>query len=145
MAPVHPVLAECAKLALTYSVVDLAILRDTLRTVEKQEQLVRAGLSKTMNSLHLPQASGYVHAVDIGVYEGRRLSWRQEAFFDVAEAMQAAARELDAPVTWGGCWAPLNGDKGAVELHAEYVARKARAGRRPFFDGPHFQLPRNFR
>lgn len=145
MTRVHPHLEKVTIAALDYSQVDLTVLSDTLRTEQKQAELVADGRSKTMASLHLPQASGFVHAVDIGALEGGTLSWRPDVYFDVARAMQHAARELKIPVTWGGCWADISGVKAIYQMHADYVARKAAQGRRPFFDGPHFQLPRGYK
>lgn len=147
MAPVHPDLVAVVREAIKVSRVDMTVLSSTLRTEARQRELVAAGRSRTMRSLHLPQSSGFVHAVDLGLYEGGRVSWRPQGYFDIADAMQTAARDLNIPVTWGGCWAPLNavGHVHDVDcLHAEYVARKAKAGARPFFDGPHFQLPRDY-
>ena len=151
MAAPHPVLVECAIRALGFSVVDMSVLRSTLRTKQKQQELFDAGMSQTLDSLHLPQASGYVHAIDLGAYVAGRVSWRSEHYFDVAEAMQSAARQLGAPVTWGGCWSRIDGVETIYELHSRYIAKVAarplRANgmpHRPFFDGPHFQLPRDF-
>ena len=67
---------------------------------------------------------------------------RPDVYFDLAEAVQRAARELGTSVEWGGCWADLNTDETVHALHARYVARKAERRQRPFFDGPHFQLPK---
>lgn len=142
MTAVHPDLRAVVELAIRYSAVDMTVLSSTLRTVEHQRDLVARGRSRTMNSRHLPQESGFVCAVDLGAYEGRNISWRPDVYFDLAEAVQRAARELNTPVEWGGCWADLNTDETVHALHARYVARKAERGRRPFFDGPHFQLPK---
>jgi peptidoglycan L-alanyl-D-glutamate endopeptidase CwlK len=38
---------------------------ETVRTPERQADLVRRGMSKTMNSRHLPDAEGKAHAVDL--------------------------------------------------------------------------------
>lgn len=140
MSPVYPPLADCVRLAIQFSIVDITILSATLRTIEEQQTFVDEGRSKTMDSLHLPQEDGFVHAVDIAALEGGTVSWRPDVYFDIAEAMQEAARELDLPVVWGGAWAKLNGNRSVDEIHADYVARKRSQGRRPFFDGPHFEL-----
>jgi len=140
MSPVYPPLAEAVRLCIQFSRVDITVLSATLRTEEEQRTFVREGRSKTMSSLHLPQADGFVHAVDLAALEGGTVSWRPDVYFDLAEAMQTAARELDLPIVWGGAWAKINGSRDIDELHADYVARKRSEGRRPFFDGPHFQL-----
>ena len=140
IAPIYPPLADVTRLAINYSVVDITVLSTTLRLLSEQKSFYEAGTSKTMNSLHLEQDDGFGHAVDLGALERGSVSWRPEVYFDLADAMQRAARELDVPVIWGGCWAPLNGVKDIDELHAEYIARKRAQGKRPFFDGPHFEV-----
>ena len=47
--------------------VDCTII-EGIRTKETQEEYVRKGVSKTMNSKHLEQADGYSHAVDVIAY-----------------------------------------------------------------------------
>lgn len=140
MNPVYPPLADVIRLSIKYSVLDMTILNSTLRTYEEQEDFVAKGTSKTMDSLHLPQDDGYVHAVDVAAMERGTVSWRPEVYFDIADAVQEAARDLNVDVVWGGCWANLNTGTTVDELHARYVARKRTEGRRPFFDGPHFQI-----
>ncbi len=140
MSPVNPQLAEVVLLAIEFSPVDMTILSDTLRTVERQREFVIKGASKTMRSKHLPDRRGLVNAVDIGAIEFGKVSWRPDVYFQIAEAVQKAARALDVPIVWGGCWAKINGYRSIEELHAEYVARKFKLGLRPFFDGPHFQI-----
>lgn len=140
MSPVYPPLADVIRLSIEYSVLDMTILNSTLRTESEQREFVRKGTSKTMNSLHLPQEDGFVHAVDIGAMERGTVSWRPEVYFDIADAVQRASRELNVDVVWGGCWSRLNTNRSVDELYADYVARKRSQGRRPFFDGPHFQI-----
>jgi len=41
---------------------------DGVRTVEEQRKNIARGVSKTMNSKHLPQADGKSHAIDIVPY-----------------------------------------------------------------------------
>ena len=48
-------------------IVDFSII-EGVRTVEKQKQYVRQGVSKTMNSKHLPNEDGLSEAVDIFPY-----------------------------------------------------------------------------
>ena len=142
MTAVHPDLAAVVRLAIEYTPVDMTVLSSTLRSVAEQRRLVDEGRSKTMNSRHLPQDNGFVCAVDLAALEGGTVSWRPDVYFDLAKAMQKACRELRTPVEWGGCWEDLSTSESVYELHARYVARKAAQGRRPFFDGPHFQLPK---
>jgi len=113
---------------------DVAVL-EGLRTQARQAQLVAAGASKTMNSKHLVG-----QAVDLGVVVGRDVRWDWPLYFKLAEAVQGVARRLEVPIRWGGCWSLLNADQSPEELQDAYVARCKREGRRPFLDGPHFEV-----
>ena len=48
-------------------------------------------------------------------------------------------------VTWGGAWhKPLNDWRGtSADLMNEYIDLRRGQGRKPFIDGPHFQLEIN--
>jgi peptidoglycan L-alanyl-D-glutamate endopeptidase CwlK len=85
-----------------------------LRTAERQKQLVAQGASKTQNSLHLKQPSGWAHACDmwpIGT-DGKRLAsgsaereaklW--ERLREFAAIVKAAAKEFGVQIEWGGDW-----------------------------------------
>lgn len=83
-----------------------------LRTKARQEELVKAGASKTMNSRHLTG-----HAVDLVPMIAGKPRWDWPPFYPMAEAMKQAAADLGIPIVWGGDW-------------------------RTFKDGPHFELDR---
>jgi len=106
---VHPDLVRVVKRAIEITPVDFAVT-EGLRTKEKQEQLVKAGASKTMRSRHLTG-----HAVDLGAVIGSEVRWDWALYPQIANAMKKAAYELDVPIEWGGDW-------------------------NTFKDGPHFQL-----
>ena len=57
----HPDLQKILKEAIKHY--DVTII-EGVRALSRQEELVRTGKSKTMNSKHLPQADGYSWAVD---------------------------------------------------------------------------------
>ena len=61
---VHPLLVQTCHDCLETGIMDFTVI-DGIRTREEQRRLVERGVSKTMNSKHLPQADGYSHAVDI--------------------------------------------------------------------------------
>lgn len=153
VVPVHPDLVAVVKLALRYSIHDFTVLSSTVRDKRMQREFVRLGKSRTMKSLHLPQASGFIHAVDLGVWIGNAVVWTpDDLYFDLARAMQRAAIELNVPVEWGACWCSLLTAQSPEMLNAEYARLcrvKYEAGRRrsprPFIDLVHFQLPRNYR
>lgn len=117
---VHPRLVEIVKLAIQRTPVDFTVV-EGLRTAERQRELVAAGKSQTLNGLHLQQADGYGHAVDLAPLVGGAIPWDDWAEFRrLADVVKACAAELGTPVEWGGDWKTLK-------------------------DGPHFQLPRGWK
>lgn len=140
---VHPQLCAVVALAITASEQDFRV-HDGLRTIDEQSELVLAGASQTMNSLHLRQADGYGHAVDLVPLVNGRLRWEWPPIYRVAAAMHFAATRLGVPLVWGGCWdrAFLDLSPLALEIEVEnYVSRMhARGRRRILIDGPHFQI-----
>jgi peptidoglycan LD-endopeptidase CwlK len=108
LSGVHPDLVAVVKRAIEITEQDFSVI-EGIRGLERQRQLVKEGNSLTMNSRHLTG-----HAVDLAPYP---LSWDWEYFYPIADAMKAAAEELDVDLEWGGDW-------------------------KSFPDGPHFQLSR---
>lgn len=108
-----------------------------MRTVERQRQLVASGASQTMDSRHLTG-----HAVDLApLDDAGQISWAWTLFFPLADAVRAAAIAEGVPVIWGGAWGQLMQDYANAKTgQAAYVARMKEAGKRPFLDGPHFEL-----
>ena len=86
------------------------IITEGLRTKERQEQLVKQGASKTMNSKHRVGK-----AVDLAPLVDGKVRWDWPLFYPMADAMKAAAALLDVKIVWGGDW-------------------------KTFKDGPHFEL-----
>ncbi len=107
---VHPDLVRVVKRAIEITTVDFAVL-EGVRSKARQEQLVKAGASQTMNSRHITG-----HAVDLGAYVSGSVRWDWPLYHKIADAVKQAAAELGVPIEWGGDW-------------------------RTFKDGPHFQLP----
>ena len=138
LAGVHPdlvrVVRNAAERGATFRVVE------GMRTVERQRDLVAAGASQTMNSRHITG-----HAVDLAPMVDGALSWDWKHFFPMADAIADAARKEGVPLVWGGAWAravqdwPQSSAKAAQDA---YVAERRAAGRKPFLDGPHFELAR---
>jgi len=114
LAEVHPDLRRVVERAIELTPVDFIVF-EGLRTQERQQALVAAGHSRTLNSRHLTG-----HAVDLVPYVAGRPRWDAGLCRQVAGAMKLAAAELGVPVEWGGDWAS-------------------------FFDGPHFQLPAGYK
>lgn len=137
---VHPDLVRVVKRALALSKQDFAVF-EGLRTAERQAQLVKQGLSQTTNSKHLKQADGFGHAVDLIPWVNGAVCWDWAYFYPIAEAVRAAAKELNVKIRWGGAWCVLNETtKETQALVADYVAERRKQGKKAFNDGPHFEL-----
>ena len=115
---VHPDLVLVVRRALEITTQDFVVIEGR-RTVERQQELVAKGKSKTLNSRHLTG-----HAVDLipyppnGDFDSDGIfnidDW--DAYRPIAEAMKRAAKEYGITIEWGGDW-------------------------KSFADGPHYQLP----
>ena len=142
---VHESLVNIVKEAIQATKVDFGVICGT-RTKQEQAELVKKGASKTMNSKHLPQEStGKSHAVDLMAYIGSRASWELNLYDDIADAMRVGAIMEGVDVTWGGAWhKTLNSWSGSShDLMNEYIDTRRGQGRKPFIDGPHFQIEIN--
>lgn len=112
MQGIHIDLRRVLNRALQESPVDFIVV-EGLRTVERQQQLVAMGASKTMRSRHITG-----HAVDllpIGPSGKGEFHW--PLYKKLAPAVKAAAEKEGVAIVWGGDW-------------------------RTFKDGPHFELDR---
>jgi peptidoglycan L-alanyl-D-glutamate endopeptidase CwlK len=82
-------------------------------------------------------------AVDLMAYvDGGR--WELNLYDEIADAMAEGARAVDVPIRWGAAWSVSNiaqYPEGDME-HAmnSYIDLRRSQGRRPFIDGPHFEL-----
>lgn len=134
---VNPKLVAVVKRAIEISKIDFAVT-EGVRTVARQKQLVAAGASKTMESKHI---NG--NAVDLVAYIGTRISWELNLYDDLADAMAQAARELDVNIRWGGAWhiSDIAAWTGSMQSAMDnYIDTRRKQGKRPFIDGPHFEL-----
>jgi peptidoglycan L-alanyl-D-glutamate endopeptidase CwlK len=107
--------------------------------VERQRQLVAKGASQTMNSRHLTG-----HAVDLLPLVDGQPTFDWKYYFPLADAVADAARKEGVPLIWGGAWARTVQDwpQGrAKQAQDAYVAERRAMKRKPFLDGPHFELP----
>src|SRR5574342_303135 len=109
LSGVHPALVSVVERAIQITPVDFVVL-EGLRTYKRQEELFKAGASRTLRSRHLTG-----HAVDLGAWLDHEVRWDWPLYFQIAEAMKQAARDLNVQIVWGGDW-------------------------ETFKDGPHFQL-----
>lgn len=140
LAGVDERLVQVARTALELSHLDFAVV-DGLRTLAEQEKLVAQGRSQTMESRHLTG-----HAIDVVPWIGGAPRWEAPLFPEIAVAFGAAAERHGTPLRWGGAWNV--GDVRGVgppsylaKAAADYIALRHAEGRRPFFDGPHFEIP----
>ena len=102
-------LVAVVKRAIEITEVDFGVT-EGIRTLDRQEELFKKGLSKTMKSKHL-----IGRAVDLVAYVDGKVSWEKEYYYPIALAMERAAIELQVGIRWGGDF-------------------------KSFFDGPHFEL-----
>lgn len=92
---VHPDLVAVVEKAIQLTEQDFTVL-EGLRSIDRQEELVATGKSKTLNSRHLTG-----HAVDLAPWP---ISWDWEKFYPIADAMKEAAEDLGVEIEWGGDW-----------------------------------------
>ena len=82
-------------------------------------------------------------AVDLMAYvDGGR--WELNLYDEIADAMSEAAREVDVPIRWGAAWSVPNiaqySEGNMEDAMNSYIDLRRSQGRRPFIDGPHFEL-----
>ena len=140
---VNPVLVDTVKRAIELTKVDFGVIFG-VRSLETQKTLFESGRSQTMKSKHLEGK-----AVDLMAYVNGRACWELNVYDDIADAMKQAAIQVGVPICWGAAWGtpempyPMDIRKweGSMEeaMNA-YIDLRRSQGRRPFMDGPHFEL-----
>jgi peptidoglycan L-alanyl-D-glutamate endopeptidase CwlK len=130
-------LIDVVERAIELTKVDFGVIYG-MRTLEEQEKLVAAGKSQTMKSNHL-----IGKAVDLMAYVDGKGVWELNVYDDLCDAMKEAAEELGTPIKWGAAWS--EGDirtypGTAEDAMMKYIDLRRSQGRRPFIDGPHFEL-----
>lgn len=134
---VKPELVAVVQRAIEITNVDFGVIQG-LRTVEEQRELVAKGASQTMKSKHITG-----EAVDVMAYIGSRGSWEMTLYDDIADAFKLAAIEEDVQIRWGAAWQVTDlreWDGTMQDAMDEYIDLRRSQGRRPFIDGPHFEL-----
>ena len=134
---VNPKLVTVVKTAITISKIDFGVICG-LRTIEEQRELVAKGASQTMKSKHIDG-----NAVDLMADIGSRGSWEMNLYDDIADAMKIAADEHNIQIRWGAAWHITDireWDSSMQDAMNEYIHLRRSQGRRPFIDGPHFEL-----
>jgi peptidoglycan L-alanyl-D-glutamate endopeptidase CwlK len=130
-------LVSVVERAIQLTTVDFGVT-EGLRSKETQERYVKAGKSQGMASKHLTG-----HAVDLVAYMDGQVSWELNLYDDIADAMKAAAIEYNLPIRWGAAWnvpdiRKWEGTMASAMLY--YIDERRRENRRPFIDGPHFEI-----
>ena len=134
---VEPELVSVVKRAIALTKIDFGVVYG-MRTKEEQEKLFAAGKSQTMKSKHLVG-----RAVDLMAYVDGKGCWELNVYDDLCDAMKVAAEELGVAIKWGAAWS--EGDirtyPGTSEdAMMKYIDLRRSQSRRPFIDGPHFEL-----
>ena len=130
-------LVAVVRYAINATKTDFGVIQG-LRTIEMQKELVAKGASQTMKSKHLDG-----HAVDLMAYISGRGSWELNLYDDLADAMKEGANMVGCKVRWGAAWHidDIRKWDGTMEdAMNEYIDLRRSQGRRPFIDGPHFEL-----
>ena len=139
---VHPDMVAVVERAIELTDVDFGVTYG-VRTLAEQKKLVASGRSQTMKSKHLIQDSGYSHAVDVVAYDGKDVIWEINVYDNICDAFKQAAIEKGVSIKWGAAWSEgdIRSYKGTAEFHMNrYIDLRRGQGRRPFIDGPHFEL-----
>jgi peptidoglycan L-alanyl-D-glutamate endopeptidase CwlK len=130
-------LVSVAKAAIGHTKTDFGVICG-LRTIGEQRELYNKGASKTMKSKHIEG-----RALDLMAYLGSRGSWEIKLYDDIADAVKQAAIDVGVPVRWGAAW-HINDirewDGTMEDAYNAYVDLRRSQRKRPFIDGPHFEL-----
>ena len=134
---VKPELVEVVKRAIEISTIDFGVT-EGLRTLETQKRYVETGKSQTMESKHLTG-----HAVDLVAYIDGQVSWELNVYDNIADAMKQAAIEKNVAMRWGAAWnvSDIRMWRGTMEEAMNfYIDERRKQNKRPFIDGPHFEM-----
>ncbi len=112
-----------------------------MRTIAEQRKLVAKGASQTMKSKHIEGLAVDLMAYDADASPSGR--WELNLYDEIADAMKKAAQDCGVAVKWGAAWSvgDIRNWNGTMEdaMNA-YVDLRRSQKRRPFIDGPHFEL-----
>ena len=123
--------------AIEISTVDFGVT-EGLRSIETQRKYVETGKSQTMDSKHLTG-----DAIDLVAYINGQVSWELNLYDNLADAMKQAAIEKNVGIRWGAAWnvPDIRLWRGTMEEAMNYyIDERRKQNKRPFIDGPHFEL-----
>lgn len=95
----HPDIQKVMKEVIKY--VDITII-EGVRSKETQEEYVRTGKSKTLNSKHIKQSDGYSHAIDVIAYPVEWNNWERN--YMVAGFIKGIAASMGVKLRMGADW-----------------------------------------
>lgn len=136
---VHPALVAIVQRAMILCPQPFTVY-EGLRTKARQLALMSMGATQTLQSKHITG-----DAVDLVPLVDGKLSWTWEHIYPIADSMSQAAKDLppeDAWIQWGGAWGINFGDSTscAKDVAQGYLDRCQKIDKKPFSDGPHFEL-----
>lgn len=99
---VHPDLVKVVTRVAAVSPIAFQV-SEGLRSPERQAEMVKTKKSQTLNSRHLTG-----HAVDLVVLNAdTSANWDLRNYAALNAEIQAEAKSLGIPITWGGSWKTL--------------------------------------
>lgn len=138
---VKEALIKLVEEAITTTRIDFTVI-EGVRSQTRQQQLVKAGASQTLQSKHLTG-----DAVDLAAWVAGKLEWNEQCYYPIADAMRDAAVKYNVRIRWGGAWGLcLNDFPDARSATAQYKANRKELAKRQgkkstyFFDFVHFEL-----
>jgi hypothetical protein len=134
---VDPRLSLIVRDAINYTSVDFGI-SEGMRTFERQKQLFEEKKTKTLNSKHL-----IGKAIDVFAWVDSNVSWNNEHYDMIAEAVRKSAKIHGGRIRWGAAWTcddirTWNGSMKALRIH--YINERKLQGKSAFIDCPHFEI-----
>ena len=131
-------LVKVVQRAIQITTVDFGVI-EGVRTPEKQMEYYKRGVSQiAVGGKHVEGK-----AVDLMAYLDNRASWELNLYDEIADAMKAAAIEQNVAIRWGAAWqvSDIRKWQGTMESAMNaYIDERRAQGKRPFIDGPHFEL-----
>lgn len=131
-------LVKVVQRAIQITTVDFGVI-EGVRTPEKQMEYYKRGVSQiAVGGKHVEGK-----AVDLMAYLDNRASWELNLYDEIADAIKAAAIEQNVAIRWGAAWqvSDIRKWQGTMESAMNaYIDERRAQGRRPFIDGPHFEL-----
>lgn len=108
-----------------------------IRSQAEQDELLRIGASRIKSSKHQIGC-----AVDIVPWINNVPRWDWSLYFKLATHIREVAKQLDINIIWGGSWNQnfTNTVVNPEILQKLYIQKCKDARKKPFLDGPHFEL-----